>query len=275
MNKKFDIKIRLLSPLMHYGDEMSGTMQTARKMPFEVNGEYIDIPVFSGNALRGIIRRLLMQDMLERIGYGISSISQNVYYTLFSGGALKSGGGIDIEFKQKLKENCPALVLLGSAFGNQMTEGKMKVDISKPVCSEMNDYNVNKSDISIFDGMLSDVFHTRLDTLKSNLETTNDDCEEKQVVQMKYEAETLSAGTVLETGIYLECASELEVSCAEYALNLLKNFGYIGGKSASGYGKIALEYNNSDDNGELYKNFVDEHKEEIRKFIEYLEEYIK
>lgn len=273
MNKKFDIKIRLLSPLMHYGDEMSGTMQTARKMPFRVGNEYIDIPVFSGNALRGIIRRLLMQDLLEKIGYSVSSVSQNVYYTLFSGGALKSGGGIDLEFKKMLKENCPALVLLGSAFGNQMTEGKMKVDISKPVCSEMNDYNVNKSDISIFDGMLSDVFHTRLDSLKSNVEVCGD-CEEKQVVQMKYEAETLSAGTVLETGIYLECASELEVSCAEYALNLLKNHGYIGGKSASGYGKISLEFNNSDDNGELYKNFVDEHKEEIRNFIAYLEQYL-
>lgn len=63
---KKDITLKLLSPLMHYGDERMGTMQVARCMKFEYNGEFIDIPVYSGNAFRGIMRRIAMRDFLEK-----------------------------------------------------------------------------------------------------------------------------------------------------------------------------------------------------------------
>ena len=37
---KKDITLKLLSPLMHYGDERMGTMQIARCMKFEYDGEF-------------------------------------------------------------------------------------------------------------------------------------------------------------------------------------------------------------------------------------------
>lgn len=270
--KKMNVEIRLLSPLMHFGDELCGTMQTARRMKYLVNGEYQDIPVFSGNALRGILRTLVMQDFLGRLGYGISSVSQGLFYTFFNGGALKSGGIESLALKKSIVKNCPPLVLLGSAYGNMMTEGKMKCGILRPVCAEMNTYNRNQSDISLYSGMLQEIFQTRLDRLKYNTETVANAGEvDKETVQMKYEAETLAAGTVLETELSLEFVSGLEFSCACHMLELLKSYGHIGGKSASGYGKVELTYSDGFDGGKLYRDYIEEHKDEIRSFIREME----
>lgn len=270
--KVFDLKIKLLSPLMHFGDEQSGTMQTLRRMKYLVDGDYIDIPVFSGNALRGILRTLVMNDLLEKLGLTINSISQNLFYTIFNGGSLKSGGIEDMEFKALIRENCPPLILLGSAYGNMMTEGKMKCGILRPICSELNEYNNTQSDMSLYAGMMSEVFHTRSDRLKTNIIEVSDSLETaKQTVQMKYESEVLSAGTTLETEILVENATELEMSCAAYMINLLKKSGHIGGKSAAGYGKISVSCDDIDNQSKLYSDFVSENKDKIIEFFSAME----
>ncbi len=274
--KKMNVEIELLSPLMHFGDELCGTMQTIRRMRYFVNNEYVNIPVFSGNALRGILRTLVMQDFFEQIGYGVGSISQNLFYTFFNGGSLKSGGVEDLKLKEDIVKNCPPLVLLGSAFGNMMTEGKLKCGILRPVCEEMNVYNRKQSSTSLYSGVLEEIFQTRLDRLKPKTEIVKDARKvEKETVQMKYEAEAFSAGTVFETEKLVEFASPLELSCACYMLELLKQYGHIGGKSSSGYGKIKLEYSDAFDDGKLYRDFLESNKEEICSFIESMEERLR
>lgn len=271
---RFDLKIKCLSPLAHFGDEMCGTMQTARRIKYRVGDRYIDVPVYSGNALRGILRGLLMQDLLEKLDMSVKSISQAVFYTLFNGGSLKSGGIEDLEFKDKLTECCPALVLMGSAFGNQMTEGKAKVGILRPICCELNDYNTNQTDTSLYSGMINEVFQTRHDRLKAKTENVSDAYEvPKETVQMKYEFEVLSPGTELETEICVEYGNELEQSCMAYAIELLKQSGHLGGKSSEGYGKVEITCD-SNVTGELYNKFVDENKDKIKEFLEYLKGYV-
>ena len=134
-----------------------------------------------------------MTDLLEKLDMSTESISQNMFYTLFNGGSLKSGGLDDLSFKRLIREYCPALSLLGSAYGNQMTEGKLKTGILRPVCFEMNEYNRNQTELSLYSGMLSDVFHTRMDRLKKSVEEVSDSDfnTKKQAVQMKYEMENL------------------------------------------------------------------------------------
>ena len=272
----FDVKVKLLSPLAHFGDEMCGTMQTARRMKYKVGDKFIDIPVYSGNALRGILRSLVFQDMLEKCDMSIKSVSQAVFYTLFNGGSLKSGGVESLDFKQKLVECCPALVLLGSAFGSQMTEGKAKIGILRPICKELNGYNKTQSEDSLYSGMINEVFQTRLDRLKTKTENVSDvETVPKETVQMKYEFEVLSAGTELETGISVEFASELENSCMAYMLDLLKQSGHLGGKSSEGYGNIELYYSiNENIDGKMYADFLTENTDKIKEFIQFLETYV-
>lgn len=270
----YNVTMKLLSPLVHIGDEKSGTMSLLRKQKFFVSGEYIDVPVYSGNALRGILRSLVMRDYVDRLGLDTKGLTQNVFYCLFNGGSLQGGSGVEsLSLKEEIVKNCPPLTLLGSAFGTQITKGKLKVGICKPICVELNDFNVNKSDTSIFSDMRSEVFHTRMDRLKADMEVPTV-LEDKQTVQMKYEIETLSAGTTLECRIVLENASALEISCFEHMMKLLEQDNFIGCKSNAGYGEIALNVEYID-GGTKYFEWLETNKDGCVAFMELLEAHLK
>lgn len=270
----YNVTMRLLSPLIHIGDDKSGTTSLLRKQKFLVGEDYIDVPVYSGNALRGILRGLIMRDYCERIGLSVKSLSQTTFYMLFNGGSLQGGAGIEnLSLKEKIVECCPPLVLLGSALGTLMTKGKLKVGICKPICKELNDYNINQAENSIYSDMRAEVFHTRMDRLKADTDTPSIEGE-KKVVQMKYEAETLSAGTVLETRIVLENASDIEISCFEHMMKLLEEDNFIGCKSGSGYGEIALNIEYTD-GGKAYLDWLEANKEDATNFVNMLNGVLK
>ena len=155
---KINLKMKLLSPLAHFGDERMGTMQVMRTMKFQHNGESVDVPVYSGNGFRGTLRRIAMKDYLDRIGILEEGISAKLYYMLFTGGALTSGSRYnEIGEKRRMRTMCPPLSLFGTAIGDQIPEGKMKVGILKPICKETQDFTGIESDKSFYD-LLEDIF---------------------------------------------------------------------------------------------------------------------
>ena len=272
---KKDITLKLLSPLMHYGDERMGTMQIARCMKFEYDGEFIDIPVYSGNAFRGIMRGIAMRDFLEKIGIAEEGISPKLYYLLFTGGTLTGGGRFcEIGEKREMRRLCPPLSLFGSAIGDQIPEGKMKVGIFKPICKETEDYTGKHSDISFYD-MLEEIFYTRRDDLKSTNCDLIQDSEDKKdkkenPVQMKYDMQALSAGAKLISSIVIENSNDIEESCLESIIDKFKEMPYIGGKSATGHGEVEITYENSKGSS-LYYDYLEQNKDEIRDWLRNLE----
>lgn len=267
---KINIDLLLKAPLLHFSDERLGTMQIARTMKYRYDDKYIDVPVLSGNALRGELRRLAMNDYLGKLEIKEEGISAKLYYTLFAGGALTAGSRFtEIAKKREMRRLCPPLSLFGTAIGDQIPEGKLKVSIFKPVCKELNEYNDKKSEISFYE-MLQDIFYTRRDDLKSKDVNITDETKNDNAQQMKYEVQGLSAGTVLEGDIIIENANEIEISCLYAILDCLKNSPFIGGKSATGHGKIEII---QDLNGEkdTYYKFLVENKEEIKKWLKGVE----
>lgn len=276
-NTKVDIKIKMLSPLMHYGDERLGTMQIMRTNKFLYDGEFIDIPVYSGNGFRGQFRRIAMMDFLEKIGIAEEGISEKLYYTLFTGGSLTGGSRYEeIGNRLRLRKMCPPLALLGSAIGDQIIQGKMKSAIFLPVCKETIDYTGKESDISFYD-MLEEVFYTRKDDLKSvtyNIKQDEEKKKKENPVQMKYEAQCLSAGAEMVGTIVIENSNEVEESMLNATLKKIQEVPYIGGKSAAGHGKITLGYGELESE-ETYYNYLEENKEDIREWIRELEGALK
>ena len=59
------------SPIVHFGDEKTGSSPILHTLAvyFPAENEIIDLPVISGNAIRGMLRRLVMEDLLERTRY--------------------------------------------------------------------------------------------------------------------------------------------------------------------------------------------------------------
>ena len=267
---KTNIKMKLLSPLQHYGDERLGTMQAARTMKFKYKDEFIDIPVYSGNAFRGELRRIAMKDYLDNIDITEEGISAKLYYMLFTGGALTSGSRYnEIGKKRELRRLCPPLSLFGTALGDQIPEGKMKMPIFMPICQETVDYTGIESNLSFYD-MLQEIFYTRRDDLKSKDFNITDETKHDNAVQMKYEAQCLSAGTELVGNVVIENDNEIEKACLKSILKKFEEIPYIGGKSATGHGEVAIKYD-IDVNENIYYTYLEENKEDIRRWLREIE----
>ncbi len=272
----FKGNLTALSPIHHGGSEDYGTTKLILTLPTVIinpltGKEEIDnIPAIHGNAIRGYLRRLVMDDYLTLLDYELDS--KKVYHFLFTGGILealdsKDKGAINLTLKKQIRELIPPISLVGSALGNQMIQGKLKVGMADIVCAETKHYIEEYSDydFSAYNLKGSD-FGTRLDDLKEG--KTDDD---EQAHQMKYEFETLIRGTKFTHEFILEDCNSIEKACFRRMIDLWEERPYLGGKSGTGYGKLKLDYPEinslSDDD---YLKYVDENKELICNFLDEL-----
>ena len=265
-----------LSPVHHGGSEDYGTTKLILSLPTVVNNsltgkEEIDnIPTIHGNAVRGYLRRLIMDDYLTLLDYELNS--KKVYHFLFTGGILealdsKDKGAINLTLKKQIRELIPPISLVGSALGNQMIQGKLKVGMGDIVCAETKHYITDYSDydFSAYNLKGSD-FGTRLDDLKEG--KTDED---EQAHQMKYEFETLIRGTKFTHEFILEDCNSIEKACFRRMINLWEERPYLGGKSGTGYGKIKLDYPEIDTLSEDdYINYINDNHEEITNLLDEL-----
>ena len=271
----FKGNLTALSPIHHGGSEDYGTTKLILTLPTIIvnplNGEEeIDnVPAIHGNAIRGYLRRLIMDDFLTLLDYELDS--KKVYHFLFTGGILealdpKDKGAINLTRKKEIRELIPPISLVGSALGNQMIQGKLKVGMGDIVCAETKHYLTDYADydFSAYNLKGSD-FGTRLDDLK---EERDDD---EQAHQMKYEFETLIRGTKFTHEFILEDCNSIEKACFRRMIGLWEERPYLGGKSGTGYGKIKLDYPEIDKlTDAAYLDYVHERKEEMSNLLDEL-----
>ena len=273
---RFKGNLTALSPIHHGGSEDYGTTKLILTLPTVIinpltNNEEIDnIPAIHGNAIRGYLRRLIMDDFLTQLDYELDS--KKVYHFLFTGGILealdsKDKGAINLTLKKQIRELIPPISLVGSALGNQMIQGKLKVGMADIVCAETKHYIEEYSDydFSAYNLKGSD-FGTRLDDLKEGKTE-----EEEQAHQMKYEFETLIRGTKFTHEFILEDCNSIEKACFRRMMSLWEERPYLGGKSGTGYGKVRLDYQGIDDLTDIsYLNYLHDRKEEISNLLDEL-----
>ena len=229
---RFKGNLTALSPIHHGGSEDYGTTKLILTLPTVIinpltGKEEIDnIPTIHGNAIRGYLRRLIMDDFLTQLDYELDS--KKVYHFLFTGGILealdsKDKGAINLSLKKKIRELIPPISLVGSALGNQMIQGKLKVGMADIVCAETKHYIEEYSDydFSAYNLKGSD-FGTRLDDLKEGKTE-----EDEQAHQMKYEFETLIRGTKFTHEFILEDCNSIEKACFHRMMSLWEERPYL------------------------------------------------
>jgi hypothetical protein len=254
--------IEAVTPIVHHGDEKTGSTPVLRSVAWYVpsDRDFVDLPFISGNAIRGVLRRLAFHDLLATVGYTVDS--PKLHHALFTGGVLESTdettGVVDLAFRKRVRDALPPLALFGTSIGNQMVPGSLKVDLAIPYCRETahvigGDDERLRHDARQF---CSFVFATRRDDLRAERE------EDEQAVQMLVEFEAFVPGTRFYHGFTLVYPSELEVSCLGHVLHLWAEQPFIGGKSGSGYGWIALSYDPWP-SPDLYRQYVTEQRETI------------
>lgn len=272
--KKIEGKIKARSPIHSGGDEKTGNQTLLRRMKFylEDSDEIKEIPFIAGNSVRGHIRRLMMDDFLEKIGYTVRD--ERLFHALYGGGMLQksssSGGKIDVEMRKNIREYIPPLSLLGSALGNQMISGVLNVSHMLPVCKEMNE-RINANSDRSFHELIDFVFHTRSDESNEDKEQVDymlegeGENDNSSAQQMKYEVEVFIPGTTFEHSFVINStASNMEYNALLRAIKLWDEEGTIGGMASSGLGKIEVNYNTDLEGGKEYVKFLEDNSQKIK-----------
>jgi hypothetical protein len=223
--------------------------------------QFDDVPFISGNAIGGTLRRLAIRDFFQRIGYNSETmgVDKTIYHELMTGGNIsESTGTLNLDKKEKIINLCPPVGVLGSALGNMTTTSFIKIGSLRPECAELG-----FTDSPSYWELLGNNFGTRNDTSKTELEIfINDDSNNRNADQMIYYTEVLNAGTVLRGDMVLATDNEILVSCFWHMLLLWKQFGYIAGRSARGYGRVEVDFEVPENSNALYLEHLNKIKTE-------------
>jgi len=274
-------RLTALSPIYHGGNEKTGSVVLLNRLRFIVEGKPTDVPVISGNQIRGRLRRLLVRDFLQLTGYGLDLAQkkhQKLYHTLFAGGVLTEveegeSGVVDLDLKSRLVRYIVPLRLFGASYGNQMVEGRVSVGFALPICRELQEFLGIPSDVSFYQ-LITRAFQTRRDELRVGGKEGGE--EEDETVQMIVEYEVFAPGTQFFHELVVEDTEEglgLDLSALYRAVGLWREAPYIGGKSSAGFGKLRIEYSWPDGvSDSAYLDYVEKNKDEIRKALDELAE---
>lgn len=267
------------APISHGADTSAGITQRLRSNRFDVSdpatGERYseDVPVISGNALRGQLRDLLAYDFLERVS-GTDDpleVSDTLSNALYSGGALERGTGAGKLRRrriQSIREHVPMLSLLGTAIGSQMIEGKLDMGILLPLCMETRSYTGrgDEETRSVYEAFVDTVYYTRRDDREGGRQ------EDEDVQQMRYRVHVLVPGTRFDHDMTLkDDPNEIERACLGHAFELFNDRPVIGGMAAKGHGRVNFEYDHLPDSA-AYTEYVENHTGDIREFLTNLDE---
>jgi hypothetical protein len=136
-----EAKVTLMSSISHNGGEQNGIVTHLRREKFvQPKGKIEEVPVISGNSSRGKMRDISALDVLTKEDYTKIKVDLESHLLLFSGGALESVGAdkkLNLEKVRKMRNDMPALSILGCSIGNIILPGKLQVGKMYPICKEM------------------------------------------------------------------------------------------------------------------------------------------
>jgi CRISPR type IV-associated protein Csf2 len=276
----FEGVMTALTSISHIGETFGINAKLRREKVIQKDGTVEEIPIISGNSMRGILRDRGMLHMLRALGYGVNEetghvqgLSLAAFYFLFSGGALTSTGsrGLDIDEARRWRDLIPLVSLFGGAMGNQIMPGKIKIGKAIPICREtahvLPERFLDGDTLQSIWDMCQEEAYTRRDDEKSEklrqliapdvrklLEAKAADEREKrgttedvagktgQKQQMRYYVETIATGTQLFWDITMDDVTELEFEAFAVTLAEFGRMPYIGGKGGVGLGKVSIRF---------------------------------
>ena len=276
----FEGEMTALTSISHIGDTFGINAKLRREKIIQPDGTFEEVPVISGNSIRGILRDRGMLHMLKVLGYGVNEetgeiqgLSLAAFYFLFSGGSLTKVSGnsnLDVDEARRWRKTIPLVALFGGAMGNQIMPGNAKIGKVIPICKEtahiVPERFVSGDEKSIWDMIQEEAYNRRDDEKNEQLRQliapdirnlleesaaakrskrgTDEDVagETGQSQQMRYYVETIAAGTRLYWDVALDDVTDVEFDAFCVTLAEFSKWPYIGGKSGVGHGKVAIRF---------------------------------
>jgi len=243
-----------------------------------------NVPVVSGNANRGLERRLLIDRSLDILDLNMDELLggkkedvRRVTYFLRNGGLTPGGikaDRVSVGTYHEIQTRIPFLLALGGVYNGHHFEGSVKVGISQPMTVET---------LPLYAGMMPERHRAMLESaalpsatdLVSVVRYTRraaagERGEDKE--SMIYGTEAIAAGTYFYSfgTVVSHYDSVLLTFRAMYFL--LGEYGYVGGMTGRGHGRMTYDILYTDEHGqrgleardyEEYVDYLKSHRDEI------------
>lgn len=231
------------SPISQIRDVISNYSSFNQVKIFDNEDNLIEIPIVSGNSVRGALRNAGAEYLLTLLN---AKVNKSTFHLLFSGGAISSSIINDVEKAIEIREKHPFVSIFGGAVSDMMMSGKMNIGNLYPVVKETKNITKIDSEVS-YKSLLSDMQAIKKDDSKDDnfhKKYINEEYSEDAKQQMIYETEYLTVGTKLFQEITLkENCNELEIGAFISSLwNWLQNDAILGGKSNVGFGSFEATF---------------------------------
>ena len=246
---RFEGRITLLSPLSHAEGTIGNESKIRKEQIIQEDGSIENCFVYSGNAIRGVLRDMGMKYFLDKLS--IAQVPLDIFYLLFSGGSLESTmQGMDVSHLRDYKKVVPLLSVFGGAIGNQIMDGKLRVGKAYPICRETQRLlpeALQEEATKTWRRYRYTEEYTRTDDARSEvLRPYADVYAQDQAVttpqQMRYGVEVMAAGLTLYHWFELDGVTEVELGAFCSALERFSKSPTLGGKAGIGLGRVSLNY---------------------------------
>lgn len=261
----------LLSSLSHGGEHAGTIGYMRREKVAQPDGTVVDVPIVSGNSLRGILRDHAANVMWQALG--CPELPVQVFHLLWSGGSLaKAGSGHVLGARQlaEVRQLIPVVSVFGGSGAGKIIEGKLSVGKLVPICAEtahLMPPDLADTPRSVWDMLQVEEFTRRDDAKRDQLHgaiegmralpsveeqgqllavadhaPAVEDERDGPAQQMRYGVETLAAGTRLHWWMQLRQVTDVERALVAAAIDSWTADGaHIGGRSATGHGRLRLD----------------------------------
>lgn len=229
-----------LSSITH-GEQSLGTGTYMRREKFLLpNGQIEEIPLVSGNALRGSMRDFSAKTFWHFLGKPHLNIS--VSHAMFSGGTISKAtnaeplSGVKL---RELREACPPISIFGAAGGGRIMDGILSVGKMLPITKETAHL--------IPERFLSDNLPGYWDILQLEEYSRFSPQNQDSSLNMRYGIESFISGTKFYTWFTLDFPSAQDLSFFDYVVSALMSGDIpVGGQKSKGFGKTRFILESSD-----------------------------
>jgi len=235
----------------HGADERTGNVVGIRRgMRVDtLTGRQVEVPMLAGNAYRGLMRRVLMGDLAERLGIDWGAVRIPVAHSLLDGGSMEgSSQTMDVEMRRRLRALFPALDLYGATWcRTDPMGGWLVVEDAVLVCRE----TAGEVASWLAPGEDPRAWAARLlpaAELVTQRQLTSDQPElHEPSTKVLARVEVVAPGAAFVHRVGLDGrvgygdAPPLVASCLAHALALMARRGIVGAAGARGMGRVAMD----------------------------------
>lgn len=235
-----------VSSIAHGGQPL-GTVTYLRREKFLLpDGRLEEIPVVSGNAVRGILRDVAADLWWSKVGS--PQLTLPVVHALWSGGALAKSTGTPVSGTRlaELRRAVPVVSVFGAAGGGRIIDGCLQVGKLVPICAEtahlVPEHLHGPDPLPGMWDLTQVEYYSRFpDQHAAAADHGDSTADSDDGTPMRYGVETFLTGTRFHTWFTLTWPTSADTAFFTEVLERYTAAAHVGGMSRIGHGRLDFD----------------------------------